>query len=55
MLPLKLLLAIQTEFCWLQKRLFSTVRPSDPDVMSNTALEATASSSRKTYPSVGGI
>ena len=34
-------------FRWLQKRLGPSIRLSDPDMMTNTALEATVSSSGK--------
>ena len=36
-------------FIWLRKRFRPSIRPSDPDTMTNTAIEAIASSSGKNW------
>ena len=38
-------LTVSELFSWLQTRFRPPIRPSDPDTMTNTALEATASPS----------
>ena len=44
-LPIDTHLTVLELFSWLQNRFSSSVCPSGPDAMTNTALEATASSS----------